>query len=315
MAKKIYLSPSSQSSNAYATGNTTEQVVCREISKACAEYLRNAGFEVKDGSYGDMYSRVAESNKWGADLHIPIHTNAYNGKTTGGTQIYMCKLTGEHKKVGQAVLDRLAPLTPGKNAEGLKKNTEFYEINEADAITVYVEAEFHDTKTGSDYIRNNTTAIGEAIAKGICDYYGVKPVVSAPVATTSKFKKGDLVSIKSGANWYNGKAVPSWVIKQKWYIASVSGDKAILNKNEGGTNSINSPINVAYLTVATSSPAIAVGSTVKLNIGAKTYDGKVLANFVYKRNHKVKEIKGDRVVITYLGIIVAAVNIKDLTLV
>lgn len=59
---------------------------------------------------------------------------------------------------------------------------------------------------------------------------------------------------------------------------------------------------------------IAVGDKVKVKSGAKTYTGGNLANFVYTRTHKVKEITGDRAVITYLGITVAAVNIKDLTL-
>ena len=62
-------------------------------------------------------------------------------------------------------------------------------------------------------------------------------------------------------------------------------------------------------------PKIVVGSTVKLNQGAKTYTGKPLASFVYARNHKVKEISGDRAVITYEGVTVAAINIKDLILV
>ncbi len=60
---------------------------------------------------------------------------------------------------------------------------------------------------------------------------------------------------------------------------------------------------------------ITVGSTVKLTQGAKTYDGKGLASFVYARNHEVKEISGDRVVITYQGTVVAAVKKSDLTLV
>lgn len=194
MIKKIYLSPSSQESNAYATGKTTEMIECREISDACAVYLRKAGFDVKNGDYGSMYTRVAESNSWGADLHVAIHTNATANHTiTGGTQIYLNKLTGEHKKVGQAVFDRLAPLTPGKSAERLVQNSSFYEINKANAITVYVEAEFHDTKTGSDYIRNHTTEIGEAIAKGICDYYGVAiPVEKKPAS-------GDLYTVQVGA--------------------------------------------------------------------------------------------------------------------
>ena len=59
--------------------------------------------------------------------------------------------------------------------------------------------------------------------------------------------------------------------------------------------------------------AIKKGDIVKVKDGAKTYNGKKMASFVYKRKHKVKEVKGDRVVITYGGITVAAVNAKDLT--
>lgn len=60
---------------------------------------------------------------------------------------------------------------------------------------------------------------------------------------------------------------------------------------------------------------IQVGSTVRLNKGAKTYSGGSLASFVYERNHQVKEISGDRAVITYGGTVVAAVKVSDLTLV
>lgn len=60
---------------------------------------------------------------------------------------------------------------------------------------------------------------------------------------------------------------------------------------------------------------IKVGSTVRLNKGAKTYTGGNLASFVYNRDHKVKEINVDRVVITYNNIVVAAVKKSDLTLV
>ena len=66
-----------------------------------------------------------------------------------------------------------------------------------------------------------------------------------------------------------------------------------------------------------SAPAKAIeeGSTVRVKQGAKTYAGGSLASFVYSRNHTVEEIDGDRVVITYNGIVVAAVRLADLTLV
>jgi N-acetylmuramoyl-L-alanine amidase CwlA len=142
-----------------------------------------------------------------------------------------------------------------------------------------------------------------------------KPVVEKPV-TTSAIKKGALVSIKKGSKYYTGKTIPDWVLGLKWYVASVKGDRAVINKSEDGKYSINSPINVSCLTIATKTTAktIKVGSTVKVNKGAKTYDGKSLASFVYGRKHKVKELKGNRAVITYLGITVCAIDVKNLTL-
>lgn len=143
----------------------------------------------------------------------------------------------------------------------------------------------------------------------------VKGYLNPKPIATSGVKKGNLVSIKSGAKYYNGKSVPSWVVGQKWYVDEVVGDRAVINKSENGNYSINSPINVLYLTVAKSTtPTIKVGSTVKIKQGAKTYTGGKLANFVYTRKYKVKELKGDRAVVTYLGIVIAAINVKDLIL-
>lgn len=180
MAKKIYISPSNQNANTYATGNTNEKVQCHKIAKACVAFLKKQGFDVKCTYNDDMYARVRESNAFGADMHVAIHTNAtVKHNVTGGTQILLYSLDGERYKAGKAVFERLSPITPGKSAERLIAKPGFYEVKKAKGITVYVEAEFHDTKEGSNYIIKNTTQIGEAIAKGICDYYGVK--IAQPV--------------------------------------------------------------------------------------------------------------------------------------
>lgn len=57
---------------------------------------------------------------------------------------------------------------------------------------------------------------------------------------------------------------------------------------------------------------IAEGSIVRLKPGAKTYTGGDIADFVFQRNHTVNSINGDRVVITFGGVTVAAVHIQDL---
>ena len=172
MAKKIYLSPSNQDGNKYATGNTNEMVQCNRIAVSAEYHLKRHGFEVKKAPEGqNMWTSINESNSWGANLHVPIHTNAFNGSLTGGTLIMLYSTSGENLKAGQAIFNRLAPITPGSDYS-IRANTGLAELNSTKAIAVYVECEFHDTADGANFIINNTDKIGEAIAHGICDYFG-----------------------------------------------------------------------------------------------------------------------------------------------
>lgn len=218
MSKKIYISPSNQVYNTYATGNTNEKEQCHKIAKYCVSYLKKKGFTVKCTYNDDMYERVRESNIFGADLHVAIHTNATTKHNiTGGTQVLLYNLQGERKKAGQAVFSRLAPLTPGSSAEKLIEKPDFYEINSAKGITIYCECEFHDTKEGSDFIIKNTKKIGEAIAKGICDYYGISVDEKEPVTkkeNNASSKDETLYSVQVGA-FRNKKNAESYIEKLK----------------------------------------------------------------------------------------------------
>lgn len=197
MSKKIYVSPSNQQGNLYATGSTNEKEQCHKIAKSCVAYLMKAGFNVKCTYNDDMYARVRESNAFGADMHVAIHTNATaNHNVTGGTQILLYSLDGERLRAGTAVFKRLSPLTPGKSAEKIYAKPDFYECKSTSGLAIYCECEFHDTKLGSDFIINNTVAIGEAIAKGICNYYGV----ALPEEKNSvPSKDGTLYKVQTGA--------------------------------------------------------------------------------------------------------------------
>lgn len=173
---------------------------------------------------------------------------------------------------------------------------------------------------GIDRVKKHQDFNGKHCPHRTLDDYGwgyFLNLVKSFMTPAVTIKKGDLVSIKAGAKYYTGKAVPSWVAKLKWYVSDVSGDRAVINKSEDGVYSINSPINISYLTPAKATIVYAItkGATVKIKTGAKTYTGGSIANFVYTRKHKVKEVSGDRAVVTYLGIVVAAVNVKDLILV
>lgn len=172
---KIYLSPSNQDSNIYSAGNTNEMIQCSKIAQAAEKYLLEHGFEVKRAPQGqDMYVTIDESNAWGADLHIPIHTNTLNGTYTGGTMvmIYDMKDT-ENIKAARTILDTLGSITPGPDY-AIQLRPDLHELSDIKAMSVYVECEYHDTAEGATFIINHIEEIGEAIAKGVCSYYGIE---------------------------------------------------------------------------------------------------------------------------------------------
>lgn len=209
MAKKIYLSPSNQGRNLYATGGTNEMHQCDKIAKAAATALKRCGFEVKVGKSGDtMANRCSESDAFKADIHMPIHTNAFNGKVTGGTLVMLYKKTDKHTKAGKALLDAVGKISPG-NDYALQYRTDLYELNTPNAMSLYLEVEFHDTKTGADWIRNNITAIGEAIAKGVCNYYGVtyKKATTTKTETKTETTTKKTYKVQVGAFSKKAKAV------------------------------------------------------------------------------------------------------------
>lgn len=87
-----------------------------------------------------------------------------------------------------------------------------------------------------------------------------------------------------------------------------------LVKSTGSTSTVYGWVDAADITVA-SSAAISKGSKVRVNKGAKTYTGGSLAAFVYSNTYTVIQLEGSRAVIGQNGVVTAAVNINDLTLV
>ena len=167
---KVYLSPSDQTKNAYAYGNTTEAEQCGKIADACRAALERCGVSVKVGHMISIQQKCSESNAFGAELHVPIHTNAFNGSVMG-TRMF-CYNTGKGMAACKAIFARVAPMSPG-TSENIQVNPKLYEVRVPKAPTAYLECEFHDTVEGARWLVENTTAIGEAIAHGICDYFGV----------------------------------------------------------------------------------------------------------------------------------------------
>ena len=209
MSKKVFLSPSNQYDNVYAYGNTTEGVQCGKIAEACKTALIRNGIEVMLMHDESMQEKCQKSNAFGADLHVPIHTNAFNGKVMG-TRMFYYSVGGEGAKACKVIFDLLSPITPG-TSESISANPDLYEVRVPSAPTAYIECEFHDAVEGAKFIVNNTTLIGETIAHGICDYFGISfddgkapEVVPTPTPAPTKKSVDEIAQEVIRGEWGNG---------------------------------------------------------------------------------------------------------------
>ena len=201
---KIYLSPSNQDGNMYASGDTNEMEQCNRIADAAKTALERCGFAVKKAPKGqNMRVSINESNAWGADLHIPIHTNAMTNDgtgTAGGTIVFVYSTDNPNMAMATPVYNAVQSVTPGKTDFGVRAYPDLAELNGTNCTAVYIEVDFHDNPPIAKWLIENPQTVGEAIAKGVCNGFGVEYVSPSP----SPDKKDVFYRVQVGA--YSDKA-------------------------------------------------------------------------------------------------------------
>ena len=175
---KIFLSPSNQFENKYAGMNTSEGEQMGKVAQALQKALVRCGFGVLTIHDATMQAKVHAADQYGADLYIPIHSNACNGKVSG-TRLFCWSKRGEGFKACTAISRHLFPLTPG-TSENITEAPDLYEVRMPKAPTAYIEVDFHDVPEVARWIVDHIEEIAEAICKGVCDYFAVPYVEPKP---------------------------------------------------------------------------------------------------------------------------------------
>lgn len=182
MKKRVFLSPSDHGvgQNKCLHSGCYEDKHTRPIAEVCARYLEQSGIEVMIGTANQSLSRrCQDSNAFGADLHVPIHTNAWNADTR--YLMFMFYADNEkYRKVFQAVAPELEAVYPGNEKAVFKVRTDLAEITQPYAVSLYCELGFHTNQIDCDEFIHDSETVGKALAKGICKYLGVAFAESAP---------------------------------------------------------------------------------------------------------------------------------------
>lgn len=189
MAKKVFLSPSDHGvgKNVCLHKDCYEDNHTRPIAEVCAKYLKNSGIDVMIGIADQSLSkRCQDSNNFGADLHVPIHTNAWDPNTR--YLMFMFYADNEkYRKVFNAVAPELEAVYPGNKKAVFAVRTDLTEITRPYAVSLYCELGFHTNQKDCDAFIHNPETVGKALAKGICKYLGVAFVETPDGYTLEQF--------------------------------------------------------------------------------------------------------------------------------
>jgi hypothetical protein len=108
--------------------------------------LLERGYKVVRGN-GLTKSNIANSNRVGADLHVPIHSNAIDRSCESklsadryGTHVMYVSKAG--RKCAQIMMSNLGSASPGTN-DARQYRTDLGELNQTNAVSCYLEQEYH----------------------------------------------------------------------------------------------------------------------------------------------------------------------------
>lgn len=139
-----------------------------------------------------LKERTDKANKWGADVYLSFHHNAYTGKWGNhtGTEIHVYK---SKPKDAVRLAEMLHPVVA--NAYGLKdrgvKYTDLHITRETKMTAVLIEGGFMDSRIDIEKLRDDQVLdrAGRAVAQVVARFAGLKK--KAQVQSVYTVKSGD----------------------------------------------------------------------------------------------------------------------------
>lgn len=140
----------------------------------------------------------------------------------------------------------------------------------------------------------------------------LEPQPQKPHLQSNAITVGSIVKVKQGAKTYDNGHIASFVFNKAYRVDQLKGKRAVMD-----LKGICTPVNVNDLYLVGSAPVlkpVKIGSKVRVRKGAKTYNGKKIASFVFNNTYRVDQLKGKRAVLDLHGIC-TPVNVNDLEVV
>ena len=194
----------------------TEAALMLKITKAAVKYLRKSGVTViSDSDHGNnknMIEDVRWANRVGAALYVSVHCD-YSGAPKGVMPLYV---SGSGKKLAKCLKSNIKK-DMGMKSRGVQKRTNLWELNGTDMPACILET--GSIKADLATLRDHPDKYGKAIAKGICQYMGVK------------FSDGTKKPAASGAEIYRVRKAWNKPETQRGAFKDLANAKKCADKN------------------------------------------------------------------------------------
>ncbi len=299
----IFLSPSNQTENVgeYRKYSMNECLVCEKIAQAAHDYLiQNYDCNVMVSERADrMTVRIAKAKEFKADIYVPIHTNAAGTSAAKGCEAFYFVTDSEGRKLATELRDAMVSL--GCASRSIKA-ANYQEVRDNTFCTrAYLEVDFHTHPERTKWLVENTQLIGEKIAQTIATHCKL---------AEKQNKTYTVTAILSGLTTDKAEKAKSELEATGYKVTiteQIHADKGISEKADEKAETETDK--------TSETTALKKGDKVKLSAEAVVYGtSRRFAAFVYRKTLYVREISGDRAVISTVptGAVTGAVDKKYL---
>lgn len=176
---KVFLSPSNQPRNRCVLGHS-EKDHCEELARLMLPHLASRGIQYRFRQPGHTMTMAGkDADSWGADLYLPIHTNATAAGKARGTTFGYYPGRMDSKEAGLVFVEHWKRVYPLPDRVRVGTYT-FTEARVPKAPSVYIELLFHDNLQDATWFHQNMELSARTLVDAIYDYGMKKGLLSKP---------------------------------------------------------------------------------------------------------------------------------------
>lgn len=194
---KVFLSPSTQEWNQYATDGN-EELYMNLLADRLEPYLRSCGIRfVRNDPERNVQGAIADSNAGTYDVHLALHSNAAPESLAGklrGIDIYFAPSSQSSERLANIIANNLKSIYPLPDKVRAVPTYTLGEVLRTKAVAVLCEIGYHDNFADEAWLKSNLENIARSIARSLCDYFGI------PFVQPSAVRWGTVETDGSGLN-------------------------------------------------------------------------------------------------------------------